>query len=253
MEATTMYINFRHRIIALLLLLPLGVMAGQTKLAVYVLAQDAKFIGDYTGGAQVTIKHRDNGIILAQGLTTGGTGNTDKIMNTKPASQKIDKSSAFYLADLSVDVATPVIIEAKGPMAYLHSLQQVSVSSWLYPDQMARPVVIVIPGYIVEGDYRLDSENQLSISAKVRMLCGCKLSPQGHWRSGDVYVWAQLSQGDNTLASVELNYDENSRFVASFDIDNVTFLQKTQLIISARAKDGLHTGRWTQTLTLNKE
>lgn len=248
-----MYMNFRNCIIALLLLLPLGVMARQTKLAVYVLAQDAKFIGDYTGGAQVTIKHRDNGIILAQGLTTGGTGNTDRIMNTETASLKIDKSSAFLLADLSVDVATPVIIEAKGPMGYLGSVQQVSVSSWVYPDQMAWPVVIEIPGYIIEGDYQLDEKNQLSIGAKVRMLCGCELSPQGHWRGSDVYVWAQLRQGDNTLASVELKYDENSRFIASFDIDNVTFLQKTQWIISARAKDGLHTGRWTQTLTLNKE
>ncbi len=248
-----MHITFGQLIITILLLLPLSSMAGQTKLAVYVLAQDAKFIGDYTGGALVTIKHRDSGEILAQGLTTGGTGNTDKIMNTTTNSLKIDKSSAFFLADLSIDVATPVVIEATGPMDYLNSAQQVSVSSWIYPDQMARPVVIELPGYIVEGDYQLDNKNQLSISAKVRMLCGCKLSPQGHWRSGDVYVWAQLRQGSNTLASVELSYDNDSRFVASFDIDNVTFLQKAELIIYARAKDGLHTGRWTQTLTLNKE
>ncbi|NQZ06248.1 MAG: hypothetical protein HRT35_03720 [Algicola sp.] len=93
----------------------------------------------------------------------------------------------------------------------------------------------------------------MSISAKVRMLCGCKLSQQGHWRSGNVYVWAELRQGSNKLASVELRYDTDSRFVASFDIDNVTFLQQTQMIIYARAKDGLHSGRWTQTLSLNKE
>ena len=172
-----MYMNIRVLIRALLLLLSflsLGAAAGQTKLAVYVLAKDAKFIGDYTGGAQVTIKHRDSGEILAQGLTTGGIGNTDKIMKTTTASQKIDKSAAFFLADLTVDVATPVIIEAKGPMDYLQSVHQVSVSSWVYPDQMARPVVIEMPGYIVEGEYT-------QVTSKCEFRASERFQFKAHW------------------------------------------------------------------------
>lgn len=251
------HINLFTFITALLLLLPLNLMAGQSKLAVYVLAKDAKFIGDYTGGAEVTITHRETGQILAQGITTGSTGDTKKIMNTTIASQKIDKSSAFYLADLTIDIPTPIEIEVRGPMNYLQSMHHTSLSTWIFPDQKIRPVVIEVPGYIVEGDYQLAKNNQLNIAAKVRMLCGCNLSKQGNWRSSDVYVWAELHQGKNKLASVELAFDVNhkkdSRFVATFDIDNVTFLQQTELTLYARAKDGLHTGRWTQTLTLNKE
>ena len=54
--------------------------AEPTDIIIRVLAKDAKFIGMETGGAKVILRDADTGEILAQGVTSGGTGNTPKIM-----------------------------------------------------------------------------------------------------------------------------------------------------------------------------
>ena len=54
----------------------------ETKVIVRAKAKDAKFIGSSIGGAYVAIKDAQNGRILAEGLTSGGTGNTNKIMKS---------------------------------------------------------------------------------------------------------------------------------------------------------------------------
>lgn len=218
------------------------------KLAVYVLAQDAKFIGDYTGGAQVTVYHSDSRAILAQGITQGGTGNTKRIMESNHLSAKIDKEAAFFLADVSVDKPTPVTIEVKGPLKYPQSVKQLSISAMVYPDRPVHPVVIPLPGYIVEGTLQSVGQYQLQIAAKVRMLCGCNLSPDGYWRSGNAYVWAEVFRGDVRLASIALDYTKDSAFAANLDLTNAATLLPDRVIIHARALDGLHTGIWQQDL-----
>ena len=43
-------------------------------------ANDAKFIGSSIGGAKIIVRDAVTGEILDQGMTSGSTGNTDKLM-----------------------------------------------------------------------------------------------------------------------------------------------------------------------------
>ena len=66
--------------------------AVQTKLVVRAKSKDAKFVGTKMGGALVVIKESETGRILAEGLTAGGTGDTEKIM-------KAPKTRFGHIAD----------------------------------------------------------------------------------------------------------------------------------------------------------
>jgi len=54
--------------------------AEPTDITVRVISRDAKFIGSSMGGVRITNRDADTGEILAQGMTKGGTGNTNRIM-----------------------------------------------------------------------------------------------------------------------------------------------------------------------------
>lgn len=54
--------------------------AVPTRVVVRALSNDAKIIQDPVGGARITIRDAETGEVLAQGLQTGDSGSTDKIM-----------------------------------------------------------------------------------------------------------------------------------------------------------------------------
>ena len=62
-----------------LLSICMNAFATETKLMVRAKAKDAKFVGSSIGGAHVIVRNTVNGEILAEGNTTGSTGNTDLI------------------------------------------------------------------------------------------------------------------------------------------------------------------------------
>ena len=68
--------------ITALLFSNLMISATETKVMIRAKARDAKFIGTSLGGAHVIVRNKLNRQILAEGNTTGSTGNTDLIMKT---------------------------------------------------------------------------------------------------------------------------------------------------------------------------
>src|SRR5690606_42058878 len=66
-------------IASIFLILFCGTASAQieTPLTVRVLARDAKWVGTSMGGVEISIRDQSNGELLAEGLTEGGTGNTD--------------------------------------------------------------------------------------------------------------------------------------------------------------------------------
>src|SRR5208337_2989519 len=105
-------------IIVLMTFLLGGISEGtETKITVRAKAKDAKFIGSTMAGALVIIKDSETGEILAKGFTTGGTGNTQKIM-IEPVRRGVpvtDNSAAKF--ETSIDIAEPkfVTIEIYAP------------------------------------------------------------------------------------------------------------------------------------------
>jgi len=104
--------------IVLMTFLLAGVSEGtQTKITVRAKARDGKFIGSTMAGALVIIKDSETGEILAKGFTTGGTGNTQKIM-LEPVRRGVtvtDDSAAKF--ETTIDLSEPkfVTIEIFAP------------------------------------------------------------------------------------------------------------------------------------------
>lgn len=184
-------------------------LSEPTPVTVRVISQDAKFVGDSTGGAQVILRDAESGHILAEGITAGGTGDTDRIMQSTGRSplRATDDAAAFY-ATLDLVRPTLVELEVKGALGRPGSAVKVTAQRWMMPGV---PMTtgdgwsIELPGLAVTPTASIEPEG-LRITAKVEPMCGCPLTPGGLWDSADYEVEASLWQGGQQLRRAELAF-----------------------------------------------
>ncbi|MBI1390111.1 MAG: hypothetical protein GC154_16845 [bacterium] len=171
-----------------------SVLAGTpTRVLVRVLAHDAKLIGTGMGGVHVTIREARNGAILSEGDHVGGTGDTNKIIKeplVRGENRFTGDSDAGFRATLDLERPTVVEISAEGPMAYPQAMQRASKTVLLIPgrDVTGEGVVLELHGFIVdimapESVDAVKAGEPFSVTASVRMLCGCPTQPEGLWDS----------------------------------------------------------------------
>lgn len=127
--------------------------AAETRVTVRARTKDAKFIGTSMGGALVVIRKADSGEVLASGLTSGGTGDTKRIMNDPlvRGAQITDASTAGFEAKLDLSEPTFVTVEVSGPMGQPQSVAKATVQTWLIPGRHVAGdgLVVEIPGFAV--------------------------------------------------------------------------------------------------------
>jgi hypothetical protein len=192
--------------------------AAETKVVVRAKSKDAKFIGTSMGGAQVTIRRSDDGRVLAQGLTQGGTGDTarlmvDPIQRGKPLA---DAGTAKYEATIDIGTPTLVTIEVSAPAAQPQSRITSSTEIWLIPGKhvVGDGVIVEIPGLAVDvlspqtpEDVTLgDKSAMIPITANVVMMCGCPIESDGLWKALEYEVGALVKRDGEAMQSVVLAY-----------------------------------------------
>ena len=127
--------------------------AAETRVMVRAKSKDAKFIGTSMGGALVVIRKADTGEVLASGLTSGGTGDTKRIMSDPlvRGAQISDASTAGFEAKLDLAEPTFVTVEVSGPMGQRQSAAKATVQTWLIPGRNVAGdgLVVEIPGFAV--------------------------------------------------------------------------------------------------------
>jgi hypothetical protein len=109
-------------------------MGIPTQIDVRVAAKGGKYLGDDIGGALVTIRDVRTRELLADGKTTGGSGQAN-LMNlclTRAQVLPIDEASVFT-ASLDLDEPRLIRISAYGPLAAQKSANTVSMTQWVYP------------------------------------------------------------------------------------------------------------------------
>ena len=185
-------------------------LAEPTRVMVRAQAHDAKFIGDHMGGVQVTLVDARTGVVLAKGLTKGGTGDTPRIMKT-PRTRGMslaDPLSAGFEAVLDLKQPTLVRVEAVGPVGKPAASIKVSSTQWIFPgrDILGDGWVLDFPGLVIEPMATVTPGGALQISAKVSLMCGCPIEPGGIWNADTYKVEAQLMQGDRQVAKAALAY-----------------------------------------------
>lgn len=141
------------------------------------------------------LRDAESGSILAEGITAGGTGNTDLIMQSTGRSplRATDDAAAFH-ATLDLVRPTLVELEVKGALGRSGSAVKVTAQRWMMPGV---PMTagdgwsIELPGLAVTPTASIEPEG-LRITAKIEPMCGCPLTPGGLWNAADYEVEASL-------------------------------------------------------------
>ena len=127
--------------------------AAETRVMVRARTKDAKFIGTSMGGALVVIRKADTGEVLASGLTSGGTGDTKRIMNDPHVRGALltDLTTAGFEAKIDLAEPTFVTVEVSGPMGQRQSVAKATVQTWLIPGRNVAGdgLMVEIPGFAV--------------------------------------------------------------------------------------------------------
>ena len=193
-------------------------VAEPTEIVIHVIAKDAKFIGTETGGAQITLRDADTGEVLAQGLTTGGTGNTPKIMTGAHTRRDAlsDETSAKFSTTLDIQRPRKITATATGPMVSKDAAISVSSTQWVLPGKSVAGGdgwVLELPGFAISLTEPFPTlvqlggkSSKLAFKAKVTMQCGCPITPGGIWDSNKLQIAAMLESGAKSYPATPLVY-----------------------------------------------
>lgn len=172
--------------------------AEPTRVEVSVLAHGAKFIGDKTGGARIVIAELQSGEVLAEGVTRGGTGDTDLIMRDSHGhwADVADDSAASFNTTLDIDEPVQLAITASGPVHASGEPARTSMVTWLLPgEDMAgeNRMLLELHGYLVTLEkeaIRADGTGHVVVD--LALLCGCPVIPDGLWDANRIDMHARL-------------------------------------------------------------
>lgn len=195
---------------------PMPLMAEPTPLTIRVLSLGGKFIGSGMGGARIVVRDSATQQILAQGVTTGGTGDTKRIMAGGPRNAQVaEASAAAFHAVLDLTEPTLVEVEAYGPQAQLQSAVAARSQRWVLPGHGVAAGdgwVIELAGLVVDvvdppAHLRTAAgDHQITIRANVALLCGCPIEPGGLWDATRFDVTAHIKREGNEETTQPLTY-----------------------------------------------
>lgn len=196
-----------------------------TEVVVRVISQDAKWVGDLTGGAEVRLVDVASGALLAEGKVVGSTGDTPAIMAAQGrAPLRSTEGSAAFRTALSIDRPTLVRVEVRGPLGYPQTMQRASSERWLIPGQSmagADGWVIELPGLAItlvdtpakpqqgtarQGTARQGTPQQLT--AHVQLMCGCPITAGGMWDAAEYSVTTEILQPGAAAVRMPMTFAE---------------------------------------------
>ena len=178
---------------------PARAQADGTEVVVRVISQDAKWVGDLTGGAEVRLVDVATGKLLAEGKVTGSTGDTPAIMAAQGrAPLRATEGSAAFRTTLAITQPTLVRVEVKGPLGVPETMQRATSERWLIPGTSMAGTdgwVVELPGLairLVDAPPVLKRGTAQAMKAHVQLMCGCPITPGGMWAAEDYVVTATV-------------------------------------------------------------
>ena len=200
---------------------------SQTNVMIRAKAKDAKFIGTSVGGAKIIVRDAITKEILAQGVTSGSTGNTEKIMKQPKRRYKdlSESNTAGFLAKLDIKSPTFVEVEAHAPINKKQAIIKSTTQLWVIPgkDIMGDGVVLEIPGFIIDilspqTHERIPDGISTEIKANIVMMCGCPIDEDGLWDANGFEIKAVI-ETEGFFKEVELQQTEkSSTFSGNIDL-----------------------------------
>lgn len=255
---------------SVLLLSAYSEMSAQaTRLVVRARAKDAKFIGTKHAGAygNVLVKVSDaaSGKVLAQGITTGDSGDTKLLLETSLSRyQRItNDSTARFEADITLDEPTLVTISlavpankkfakesAKSGFSYKGEAATISSTQvWLIPGKPLNQegIIVEIPGLVVDIEqnekvFKLADiqQNKLNFKSHLALQCGCVITSGGLWDADVIEVKGTLKLAGKKVGDAAFKLTGPSLYEGAFD--NITQKGKYELKVYAYDSKTKNTG-----------
>ncbi|TKC08538.1 hypothetical protein [Pedobacter frigoris] len=211
--------KLKTNLILLLLIFQTAIgIAQTTNVIVRAKAKDAKFL-PATLGVHVTIKNNMTGEVMAKGMATGGSGNTELIMADaiSRGQQLADEGTSKFMATLELTEPTFVDVEVYASTNRRNGTKKVTTQVWLIPGKhiVGDGIVVEIPGFIVDilspttQQYtRLSTiaDGKMLLKASITMACGCVISKGGTWNSDDFTINAIIKRNGTKVTEVPLKF-----------------------------------------------
>jgi len=234
-----MYSNNFYRFFCVLLFSISAISSAQeVEVMVRAQASDAKFIGSSIGGAKILIKDALTNEILAEGITTGSTGDTEKIMK-HPQQRGIritDDQTAGFNAKVPIIEPRFVTIEAYAPWNKKQAIVKSSTQLWLLPGKniTGEGIILKIPGFVVDivtpQTHQSYSTSEIKIQANIVMMCGCPITQGGLWDANQYEVTAILKSENMDTKTIKMEQEGgSSNFTGSANLEKGSY----ELIIQA--------------------
>lgn len=211
-------------------LYPTVAHAEPTEITVRVVGKDSKFVGTSMGGARVILRDAHTGEILAQGITSGSTGDTRRIMHEDAGRRATlsDDRAAKFTATIDIDAPRLIEAEAYGPLAQPQGANRATATQWVVPGENITGGdgwVLELPGYIVDvlappAHVKLPADTtKVDVRANVALMCGCPIEPGGLWDADKLTVRALITRNGEKVAPVDLTFaGETSQFAGSVPV-----------------------------------
>ncbi|MGE8431642.1 hypothetical protein [Chryseobacterium joostei] len=219
-------------LVIVLLFSNLMISATETKVMIRAKARDAKFIGSSLGGAHIIVRNKLNQKILAEGNTTGSTGNTDLIMKTPKirGNSIADDQTGGFMATIDIDEPTFVNIEVISPLNSKQAQAMVSTELWLIPGKniLGEGIILELPGYIIDilkprtHQYiglKTIKDKPFLFQANIVMMCGCVIEKGGVWNSDEIEVTGILKKDGKFVKNIDLSWVSTNLFEGSHIIN----------------------------------
>jgi len=232
--------------------------AVPTDITVRVLSRDGKFIGSSMNGAAVVIADAETGEVLASGVTSGGTGDTARLMRQarERHARLAGADTAAFRTRIDIDAPRRLRVAATGPLEPAHAAQTVTAEQWVMPGKHLTGGdgwVLEIPGFAVtvtapaEGASVATGEGTVALRAEVSMMCGCPLTPGGLWDSERFEIAAVVTRDGQRRAPQPLRYaGKASQFEADIPVQPQADYQVLVYAYDpATGNTGLHRVRFT--------
>lgn len=204
--------------------------AERTEVEVRVLARGAKFLGGYNASARVVLTDAETGETLAQGQTSGTTGDTRTIMDAgaSDGGKRSTAGSAVFRTVLDIERPRRVTASATGPIGQPQAVTTATSTQWVLPGRHLTAGdgwLLELPGLIVDlaspiAYQWVKAGTGVLLRASVTMLCGCAISEHGPWRVGQTEVEAYLTIEGGATRRYPLRFDpESALFGAEIPTD----------------------------------
>ncbi len=223
-----------------------------TRVMIRVVSRDAKIIGSGVGGVRVRVVDAKTGEVLAEGVQEGGTGDTQLIMSTAHGrGMKVfdTEGAAGFLAELRLNEPTIVTISAVGPLGHPQATQSASKQMLIMPGGHVEGdgVILELHGFIVEilqPEPLVPAAGTLDVRARVRMMCGCPLTPGGMWNSDRIAIEARLWADGKIVARAPLSFaGEASLFSGKLPVPGGQKWRDVELEVAAAQPETQNFGR----------